>query len=171
VDRACERRQNHTCREQDNGLVRAAPGYSGSKSPRFLMGIQPRVEPKFPFLVVGVSGTFSGGGPHGQANRRTAAAHLLGRVRRGHHVRRNPAPLKKQSSRWGMRARCPPLPTRRTGGCGAERLRRLRSAPGLSVLKRVSGLQRKKPRAERGLGLGASVVHLSTTDVLDELNT
>jgi hypothetical protein len=70
-----------------------------------------------------------------------------------------------------MRARCPPLPTRRTGGCGAERLRRLRSAPGLSVLKRVSGLQRKKPRAERGLGLGASVVHLSTTDVLDELNT
>jgi hypothetical protein len=49
------------------------------------------------------------------------------------------------------------------GGLGRHRV--------LSVLKRVSGLQRKKPRAERGLGLGASVVHLSTTDVLDELNT
>jgi hypothetical protein len=33
------------------------------------------------------------GGRHSQANRRTANADLLGRVRRRHHVRRNPAPL------------------------------------------------------------------------------
>jgi hypothetical protein len=44
---------------------------------------------------------FSGGGRRGQANRRTAAAHLLGRVRRGHHVRRNLAPLKKQKQSMG----------------------------------------------------------------------
>jgi hypothetical protein len=29
---------------------------------RFLMESKPRVEPKFPLLVVGISGTFSGGG-------------------------------------------------------------------------------------------------------------
>jgi hypothetical protein len=54
------------------------------------------VEPRFPLLVVGFSGTHSWGGRHGQANRRTAAAELLGRVRRGHNVRRNSAPLAKQ---------------------------------------------------------------------------
>jgi hypothetical protein len=60
------------------------------------MGIQPaRVEPKFPLLVVESPGPSPGEECHGQANRRTADAHLLGRVRREHHLRRNPASLKK----------------------------------------------------------------------------
>jgi hypothetical protein len=36
------------------------------------------------------------GGRHGQANRRIVAADLLGRVHRGHHVRRNLAPLEAE---------------------------------------------------------------------------
>jgi len=61
------------------------------------------VEPKFLLLVIGVSGTFSGEDFGGQANRRTAAAHLLGRIRRGHHVRRSPASLKKCKARRLLR--------------------------------------------------------------------
>jgi hypothetical protein len=41
------------------------------------------------------------GGRHSQANRRTANADLLGRVRRRHHVRRNPAPL---DAEWRVRS-------------------------------------------------------------------
>jgi hypothetical protein len=91
-----------------SGLPRSGPAIDGSTRgiPRFLMKSNPRLEPKFPLLVVGVSGPSPGEDVHGQANRRTAAAHLLGRVRRGHHVRRNPAPLEKQKHRWG-RARGP----------------------------------------------------------------
>jgi hypothetical protein len=78
------------------------------------------------------------GGRHGQANRRTAAAHLLGRVCRGHHICRNPAPLKSRTSRWGRCARCPPLPARRTGVWDAERLRR-RWTAGLSRKRLMKG--------------------------------
>jgi hypothetical protein len=83
-------------------------------------------------------GPSPGGGRHGQANRRTAAAHLLGRVCRGHHICRNPAPLKSRTSRWGRCARCPPLPARRTGVWDAERLRR-RWTAGLSRKRLMKG--------------------------------
>jgi hypothetical protein len=42
-------------------------------------------------------------------NRRTAAAHLLRRVHRGHHVRRNPAPLTKQKQSRGHARAAPSL--------------------------------------------------------------
>ena len=92
-------------RRTNREVARAGPLLNGS----------PRVEPRFPLLVVGVSGTFSGGGRHGQANRRTAAADLLGRVRRGHHVRRNPAPLTKQKQSMGHARAVAPSPCPRGG--------------------------------------------------------
>jgi hypothetical protein len=89
-----------------------------------------------------------GEGCHGQASRRTAAAHLLGWVRRGHHVRHNPATLK---SRW-MRARYPALPARRgPRGCGAARLGRLSllGRHGDSPLETCVIREEKAPRRAR----------------------
>ena len=76
---------------------------------RFLMESKPRVEPKFPLLVVGISGTFSGGGD--VMVRQIEELLLLTCLggHRGHHVRRNPAPLTKQKQGGGMPARI--LPT------------------------------------------------------------
>jgi hypothetical protein len=44
------------------GLPRSGPAIDGSTRgiPRFLMESNPRVEPKFPLLVVGISGTLRG---------------------------------------------------------------------------------------------------------------
>jgi hypothetical protein len=73
------------------------------------MESKPRVEPKFPLLVVGISGTFSGGGD--VMVRQIEELLLLTCLggHRGHHVRRNPAPLTKQKQGGGMPARM--LPT------------------------------------------------------------